>query len=53
MKHLDPTLETYVYNHCNMCNIISVYFCNIDVKHMQHTYETSETLEIYACNMHF
>ena len=47
MKYLEPTLETYMYSHCNMCNIL-VYFCNIDVKHLQNTFETSETLEIYA-----
>ena len=34
MKHLEHTLETYVYNHCNMCNI-PIYFCNIDIKHLQ------------------
>ena len=28
----------------NTCNI-SIYFCNIHMKHLQHTYETSETLE--------
>jgi hypothetical protein len=38
-----------VYNHFNKCNI-SIYFCNIHIKHLQHT---SETLEIYACNMRF
>ena len=30
-----------------MCNI-PIYFCNIDVKHLQNTFETSETLETYA-----
>jgi hypothetical protein len=25
-----------------------IYFCNIDIKHLQHTFETSETLETYA-----
>ena len=56
MKHLEYTIETYVYSHCNMCNIpiyfcnISIYFCNIDIKHVQHTYETLET---YVCNMLF
>jgi hypothetical protein len=33
-----------VYNHCNICNI-PIYFCNIHMKHLQYTYETSETLE--------
>jgi hypothetical protein len=32
---------------------IPIYFCNIHMKHLQHTFETSETLEIYACNMRF
>jgi hypothetical protein len=48
MKHLEQTLATYVYNHCNMCNI-PFYFFNIHMKYLQHTSETSETLEIYAC----
>jgi hypothetical protein len=30
-----------------MCNI-SIFFCNTDIKHLQHTCETSET---YVCNM--
>jgi hypothetical protein len=33
-----------------MCNIL-IYFCNIQMKHLQHTYETSETLE-YICLQH-
>jgi hypothetical protein len=44
MKHWEEKLATYVYNHCNICNI-PMYFCNIHMKHLQHTYETSETLE--------
>jgi hypothetical protein len=34
MKHLEPTLETFVYSYCNMCNI-PIYFCNSDVIHWQ------------------
>ena len=49
MKHWKYKLATYVYNHCNICNI-PIYFCNIRIKHLQHT---SETLETDACNMHF
>jgi hypothetical protein len=30
-----------------------IYFCNIQIKHLQHTSETAKTLEAYACNMHF
>jgi hypothetical protein len=44
MRHLEQTLETYMYSHCNMCNI-TVYFCNIKMKHLQHLDETSKTLE--------
>jgi hypothetical protein len=33
-----------------MCNI-PIYFSNIHTKHLQYTSETSETFEIYACNM--
>jgi hypothetical protein len=35
-----------------MCNIL-IYFCNIGIKHLQHTSEIFETLEIHACNMQF
>ena len=45
MKHWKEKLATYVYNHCNICNI-QIYFCNIHLKQLQYTYETSETLEI-------
>jgi hypothetical protein len=38
-----------VYNYFNICNF-PIYFYNIFLKHLQHT---SETLEIYACNMRF
>jgi len=41
-----------VYNHCNTCNI-PIYFYNIYLKHLQYTFETSKTLETYACNMRF
>ena len=34
-KHLEHTLETYVYRHYNTCNI-SIYFCNIKMKHLKH-----------------
>jgi hypothetical protein len=52
MKHLEHTLETYVYSHYNMCNIL-ISFCNIDIQHFQRTSETSETLEIYSYNIRF
>ena len=47
MKHLEQTHATYVYRHCHKCNIM-ISFCNIHMKHLQHTSKTSET---YACNM--
>jgi hypothetical protein len=31
MKHVEHTLETYVYSHCNICNIRP--FCNIKTKY--------------------
>jgi hypothetical protein len=43
IKHLKQTLATYMYNHCK-CSI-SIYFCNIHMKHLQHTSETCKTLE--------
>jgi hypothetical protein len=39
-----------MYNHCNICNIL-IYFCNIRMKHLKHTYGTYEILETYAHNM--
>ena len=33
-----------------MCNI-PIYFCNIKMKHLQHTDKPSETLETYSCNI--
>ena len=47
MKHLEQTLATYMYSHCNICDI-SIYFCNIHTKHLQHTSETYEILKTYA-----
>ena len=44
IKHLEHILETFVYSHCNLCNI-PMYVCSIDIKHLQHTFKTSETLE--------
>jgi hypothetical protein len=35
-----------------MCNI-PIYFCDIQIKHMQHLDETAETLETYSYNMRF
>jgi hypothetical protein len=35
-----------------MCNI-PIYFCNIQMKHMQHPNETFETLQTYTCNIRF
>ena len=52
MKHLEHKLETYMYSHCNTCNI-PIYFCNIKMKHLQHLDETSETLETYFYSMGF
>jgi hypothetical protein len=49
MKHWEQKLATYVDNHYNICNI-SIYFCNIHMKHLQHT---SETYETDTCNMRF
>ena len=52
VKHWEQKLTTYVYTHYNMCNIL-IYFCNIHIKHLQHSNATSETLKIYSCNMGF
>jgi hypothetical protein len=47
MKHLKHTLKTYMYSPLELCNIL-IYFYKIDIKRLQHTSETSETLETYA-----
>ena len=51
---LEHKLATYVYNHCDICNI-PIYFCNIHIKYLQHAYETPETLKhtlaTHACNI--
>jgi hypothetical protein len=49
IKYLEYTLQTYVYSHCNIRNIL-IYFCNTGTKHLQHT---SKTLKTYVCNMRF
>jgi hypothetical protein len=42
MKHLKHTL--CVYSHSNICNI-EIYFCTIQMKHLQYKYETPEKLK--------
>jgi hypothetical protein len=49
--NLEHTFEIYVDRHCNICTI-QIYFY-IYMKHLQHTSEKTETLEIYVCNMCF
>ena len=51
MKYWRQTLTTYVYNHCNICNI-PIYFCNIGIKQLQHTSKITKIFELYTCNMH-
>jgi hypothetical protein len=51
MKHLEHTLETYVYSHCNVYNI-PIYFCNTNIKHLQHTSEKLETYVYIMCFQH-
>jgi hypothetical protein len=38
-----------MYSHCSIRNI-PFYFCNIHIKHLQHTFETLKT---HTYNMHF
>jgi hypothetical protein len=51
-KHLEHTLQIYVYSYRKICNI-AIYFCNIDIKYLQHISDISETLKIYICNLQF
>jgi hypothetical protein len=46
MKYLEHTFETYVYSHCNMCNI-RIYFCNTDTKHLQHAFSAQHLLDAW------
>jgi hypothetical protein len=54
----ENTNETLITDLCNIrvqpfiCKI-SIYFYNINLKHLQHTFKASETLEIYTCNVAF
>jgi hypothetical protein len=50
MKHLKQTLATYMFSHCNICDI-PIYFCNIYTKPLQHISEISTTTETYICNI--
>jgi hypothetical protein len=43
MKQLRHTLETCVYSHAAYAT--SIYFCFIQMKHLQYTSETLKTLE--------
>jgi hypothetical protein len=43
MEHLEQTLATCMYSHCNICNI-SIYFCYIHVKQLKHTSKTLENI---------
>jgi hypothetical protein len=52
IKHWEQKLAAYMYNHCDICNIL-IYFCNMHMKYLQRTSEKSETLETDACNMRF
>ena len=52
MKHLEHTLEIYLYNHCNMCNI-SIYFCNIDINTCDISLEHLKHLKHMFCNILF
>jgi hypothetical protein len=46
MKHSEYIHATYVYSHCNICDI-QIYFCNI---HIEHT-GTACTYSWNTCNM--
>jgi hypothetical protein len=50
-KRLQHSLETLaIYATCAK---FPIYFCNIHIKHLQHTFKTSETLETYASTCAF
>jgi hypothetical protein len=51
--HLEHTLETYVYRHCNMCNT-PIYFCNIPTYFCNFgTKPYNIRLKTYVCSMRF
>jgi hypothetical protein len=41
---LEHMIATYVYSHYNICT-------NIQIKHLQHTFETDETFKTYSYNI--
>jgi hypothetical protein len=46
LQHVSKTLATYA-----TYATFPIYFCNVHIKQLQHSSETSETLEIYICNI--
>ena len=48
LKHLQHGSKTIA-----ICATSPIYLCNIHMKQLQHTSETSKTLETYTCNMRF
>jgi hypothetical protein len=46
LQHASKTIATYQH-----VQHLPIYFCNIHMKQMQHTFEMHETLETYICNI--
>ena len=51
MKHLKYAYETHGKTPGKHLKTIA-NICNVQMKHLQQPYETSETLETHACSMH-
>jgi hypothetical protein len=50
MKHLKQMLATYVYSHCNICNIPDLLLQHL-YEHLQHTSETFVIIKTYVYNI--
>ena len=48
LKHFEQTLATYVYSHCNICNI-HMKQCNMRMKHLKHTLATCAFSATSSC----
>jgi hypothetical protein len=56
MKHLRHKIFAATYIQIETDKIFTTYAyvyrqCNIQIKYLQHTFETAETFEIYTCNL--
>jgi sulfur relay (sulfurtransferase) DsrF/TusC family protein len=49
LQHTSKIDETGIYASTYVCGHYNT--CNIQIKHLQHMFEITETFEIHTCNM--